>query len=90
MIGGNGSYVEDQDHVVMHQLITLEQCKHIVDWCHSRNLEFYLESNNGLFGSEHFEEKGDPVVKIYSQRKGKPNVSEATVKRFFPKMIFGG
>ena len=88
-IGGNGSYVEDQDYVVMHKLITLEQCKHIVDWCHSRNLEFYLESNNGLFGSEHFEEKGDPVMKIYSQRKGKPNANKATVKSIFSKMIFG-
>ncbi len=26
MIGGNGSYVEDHGHVVMHRLITLEQC----------------------------------------------------------------
>ena len=26
MIGGNGSYVEDGDTVVMHQLITAEQC----------------------------------------------------------------
>ena len=34
MIGGNGSYVKDKDTVVMYQLITLEQCKHIVDWCH--------------------------------------------------------
>lgn len=25
--------------------ITLEQCKRIVDWLHSQNLEFYLESN---------------------------------------------
>ena len=43
MIGGNGSYVEDGDTVVMHQLITAEQCKHIVDWLKSRGLEFYLE-----------------------------------------------
>ena len=34
MIGGNGSYVKDKDTVEMHQLITLEQCKHIVDRCH--------------------------------------------------------
>ena len=69
MVGGNGSYVKDEDTVVMHQLITLEQCKHIVDWCHSRNLEFYLESNNGLFASKNFEEKGNPVIKVYYQRK---------------------
>lgn len=54
MIGGNGSYVEDAGEVVMHQLITLDQCKRIVDWLHGRGLEFYLESNNGLFASEHF------------------------------------
>ena len=41
MIGGNGSYVEDHDTVVMHQLITKEQCRHIVDWLHGRGLEFY-------------------------------------------------
>lgn len=34
MIGGNGSYVKDKDTTVMYQLITLEQCKHIVDRCH--------------------------------------------------------
>ena len=32
MIGGNGSYVEDHGKVVMHQLITKEQCTHVVDW----------------------------------------------------------
>ena len=90
MIGGNGSYVKDEDTVVMHQLITLEQCKHIVDWCHSRNLEFYLESNNGLFASENFEEKGNPVIKVYYQRKGKENASEQTVRTVFPEMIYGG
>lgn len=90
MIGGNGSYVEDQDHVVMHQLITLDQCTHIVNWLKERGLEFYLESNNGLFASEHFEEKGDPVIKIYQQRKGKENANEATIRSVFPEMIYGG
>ena len=33
MIGGNGSYAKDKDTAVMYQLITLEQCKHIVDRC---------------------------------------------------------
>ena len=63
MIGGNGSYVKDKDTVVMHQLITKDQCTLIVDWLHSRGLEFYLESNNGLFASEHFEEKSVPALK---------------------------
>ncbi|MGG6796211.1 UNVERIFIED_CONTAM: Cof-type HAD-IIB family hydrolase [Streptococcus canis] len=71
MIGGNGSYVEDNEEVVMHQLISKEETKHIVDWLHSRGLEFYLESNNGLFASENFKEVARPVLREYSLRKGK-------------------
>ena len=42
MIGGNGAYVEDNGHVVMHQGLTKEEVKHIVDWCNERHLGFYL------------------------------------------------
>lgn len=88
MIGGNGSYVEDDGEVVMHQLITAEQCRHIVDWLHERGLEFYLESNNGLFASEHFEEVAEPTIQEYSGRKGRSR--DITVRDAFPEMIFGG
>lgn len=88
MIGGNGSYVEDNNHVVMHQLLTKEQCKRVVDWLHERKLEFYLESNNGLFASENFETKGAPVIQEYSKRKGKDTT--VTVRDVFPDMIFDG
>lgn len=90
MIGGNGSYVEDNGNVVMHTLISKEQCKRVIDWLHERGLEFYLESNNGLFASENFEEKGKPVIQEYSKRKGKEHTSEITVRSAFPDMIFGG
>ena len=90
MIGGNGSYVEDHEHVVMHQLITAEQCRRIVDWLRSRCLEFYLESNNGLFASEHFEEMALDAIQEYSRRKNKPGADALTVRDVFPDMIFGG
>lgn len=90
MIGGNGSYVEDNGNVVMHTMISKEQCKRVIGWLHERGLEFYLESNNGLFASENFEEKGKPVIQEYSRRKGKDHTSEITVKSAFPDMIFGG
>lgn len=88
MIGGNGSYVEDGGKVVMHQLITPDQCKHIVDWLHGRGLEFYLESNNGLFASEHFETGALEAIQRYSERKGKS--SNIMVRDVFPDMIFDG
>lgn len=89
MIGGNGSYVEDNGQVVMYQLLTPEQSRRIVDWLHERKLEFYLESNNGLFASENFETRGEPVMQEYSARKGQDNASRMTVRRAFPEMIFG-
>jgi hydroxymethylpyrimidine pyrophosphatase-like HAD family hydrolase len=52
MIGGNGSYVECDGQVVMHQLISKEDTKVIVDWLQERVLAFYLKSNNGLFASD--------------------------------------
>lgn len=90
MIGGNGSYVEDHGTVLMHQCITMEQCRRIVDWLHSRKLEFYLESNEGLFASEHFEKEAEPAIREYSGRKGKPDADQITVAGAFPEMIFGG
>lgn len=90
MIGGNGSYVEHQGHVILHQLITLEQCRRIVDWLHSRKLEFYLESNNGLFASEEFAIKAEPAIKEYRRRKGKKDADQATVATVFPEMIYNG
>lgn len=74
----------------MHQLITSEQCRRIVDWLHERKLEFYLESNNGLFASEQFEIQAQPVIQQYAKRKGKNNADQMTVRDVFPDMIFGG
>ncbi|MGT2928899.1 HAD family hydrolase [Streptococcus dentasini] len=70
MIGGNGSYLEHQGHVLMHQLISEQDTHAIVDWLHERGLEFYLESNNGLFASENFKEVARPAIRAYAKRKG--------------------
>ena len=90
MIGGNGSYVEDHETVVMRRLITAEQCRKVVDWLHGRGLEFYLESNNGLFASEHFETGALDAIRLYAKRKETPGAEEMTVRTAFPDMIFGG
>ena len=90
MIGGNGSYVEEHGQVVMHQLITLEECTAIVDWLHEKGLEFYLESNQGLFASEKFEQRGETVIQEYSRRKGRAEAEKATVRNTFVGMVFDG
>ncbi len=92
MIGGNGSYVEDQGQVIMHQLISKEDTKHIVDWLHSRGLEFYLESNNGLFASENFRDTARPVLREYSLRKGRTQeeVKDQEAEDALHGLVYGG
>lgn len=89
-IGGNGNYVESDNKVLLHQLMTGEQERRIVDWLHERKLEFYLESNNGLFASEQFETRGEQTVKDYADFKEKPGAETMTVRKVFPEMIFDG
>ena len=89
MIGGNGSYVESDGKIIMHKCITLEQCTRIVDWLNLRGLEFYLESNAGLFASRNFERRGEITIKKYCTRKNKPDADKMTVRDVFPEMIFG-
>ncbi|HFI0424732.1 TPA: HAD family hydrolase [Streptococcus suis] len=92
MIGGNGSYVEHQGQVIMHQLISEEDSRAIVDWLHERGLEFYLESNNGLFASENFRERARETMKIYAMNKGKTaeEVANQEVDDLMYGMIFDG
>lgn len=71
MIGGNGSFIENNGEVIMHQLISKKESKHIVDWLTQRGLPFYLESNNGLFASPNFRELARDTLREYSLSKGK-------------------
>ena len=89
-IGGNGSYVESDGKVLLHQRITADQCRRIVDWLDARGLEFYLESNNGLFASRTFQDVVVPVMNEYSRRKGRSVQEDMTPEQAFPGMIWDG
>ena len=92
MIGGNGSYVEHQEQVLMHQLIPLDVEKRVVDWLESRGLEFYLESNNGLFASRNFREAARPTLRTYALGKGasQEEVAHLEVEDAFHGIVFDG
>lgn len=92
MIGGNGSYVEHNGKVIMHQLISKEDAKAIVDWLHECELEFYLESNNGLFASKNFKGVVRPVMRQYALSKGKTaaEVEHMEAEDALHGLIYGG
>ena len=57
MIGGNGCYIEDHGKVVMHQRISNQDVKEIVQWFNEKNIDFYLEANSGLYPSKNYRAK---------------------------------
>ncbi|MBD3948731.1 Cof-type HAD-IIB family hydrolase [Tuanshanicoccus lijuaniae] len=89
-IGGNGSYIEANNQVIFEQVMSAEDAKAVVDWLSERGLEFYLESNTGLYASENFIERATPVFIEYSRYKGQENSEEITVESAFPNMIYHG
>lgn len=89
MIGGNGSYVEDQSKSVYHKKLSETEERAVVDWLHERGLEFFVECNSGLYASKRFETVGEKTMKKYVSGKGQKDVSSVTVRTSFPEMIFG-
>lgn len=70
MIGGNGAYVEHNNEVVMHQGLTKEECRAIVDWCNKRHLGFYLEANSGMYCNDYMLQQGPATMVKYAIGKG--------------------
>lgn len=88
-IGGNGSYIEFENEIILHETLALEEEKEIVDWLQDRKLEFYLESYSGLYASRDFKERGrDPILEA-SESRNEGNGKEFTVDDAFPDMIYG-
>ena len=70
MIGGNGAYVESHGRVIMHQGLSKEETKHILDWCNDRHLGFYLEANSGMYCNDYMLEQGPETMARYALGKG--------------------
>ena len=88
MIGANGGYVEDAGQVVMHQALTVDQVKHIVDWCNERHLGFYLEANSGMYINSWFVEQAPATMYKYAMGKGADEESaKAAGQSFVNSMI---
>ena len=81
MIGANGGYVEDHGEVVMHQSLTREQTKRVVDWCRERNIGIILECNPGRFYDSVFLEQGPDAFARYREGKGAKDVDRSQQRK---------
>ena len=52
IIGAGGGFVEIGDHMLYHKKVSDENVRHLVDYFNEHNVDFYIESNGGLYGSK--------------------------------------
>lgn len=84
MIGGNGMYLEDNGRIIQDKKMDKEDVQKAVDWLNERELGFYLESKNGLFGNEYFMKMASSIYGEYTKE------NEEKIRNIFPEMIFDG
>jgi len=54
IIGAGGGFVELGDEMLYHKTVSPENVRHMVDFFDEKEIDFYLESNGGLFASKSF------------------------------------
>ncbi|MBC1430379.1 Cof-type HAD-IIB family hydrolase [Listeria seeligeri] len=88
IIGAGGGYVEVNDQIIYHKKVANEDVVHMVDFFNKKKLDFYLESNGGLFASENLEShlnkliygdvENDPIAREKKQNKPHPFIESLT------------
>ncbi|GIP64620.1 hypothetical protein J32TS6_31750 [Virgibacillus pantothenticus] len=53
IIGAAGAYIEVGQEVILHETVDPEDVQHLVDYFSQHGIDFYLESNGGLFASKY-------------------------------------
>jgi Cof subfamily protein (haloacid dehalogenase superfamily) len=81
MIGANGGYVEDHDHVVLHTSLTREQTKHVADWCRKRNIGVILECNSGRYIDPIFMDQGPEAFARYKEGKSGGHADREAIRK---------
>lgn len=71
LILGNGAYVEDHGTVILHQTISAEDERAVVDWCNAKELGYVLECNSGMYCNAWMKKKGPDAMYRYGTGKGK-------------------
>lgn len=70
IIGAGGGYVSINDEVVMHKTMPEEVVLDIIDFFEKNDIGYYLESNDGLFGSENCVRKIQEEIKKSTDQTG--------------------
>lgn len=81
MICGNGAYIECEGKVLQDLKLSLEDLSRMTDYLDERNISYFLEGNDGMYGSKYFETVAIPVYEKYG-------IKNPVIKKLYPMMVF--
>ena len=81
MICGNGAYVESEGIIIQDKKLSLEDLSQMTDYLDERNISYFLEGNDGMYGSKYFESVAIPVYEKYG-------IKNPVIRELYPMMIF--
>lgn len=87
MICGNGAYIECEGEVLKDKKLSLEQVKEITDYLDSHDICYFMEGNDGLYGSHDFETRAVPTYQKYGH-SGTPKIREIYPMMEFPESMY--
>lgn len=81
IIGGNGAYIECGNDIIRNQTFSLNEIKRLTDYLDEHHLEYFLEANDGLYGSHHFSTRAISALKSYG-------IENPAIDVVYPHMTF--
>jgi len=87
VIGAGGGFVEIGDEMLFHKKFASEDVKMMVDYFNEKGINFYLESNGGLYASKNLRVQLNDLVEAVAEKQ-REKVRDH-MNHFLDVMIFG-
>lgn len=62
IIGTGGGFVEIGNEMLYHKKVSEGDIRHLVDLFNKHNVNFYIESNGGLYGSKNLIQELEKII----------------------------
>ena len=90
IIGGGGSFIELEEEIIMHETFPAELIKELKDFFKHNHLEYYLETNDGLYPSDNFKASTTKMfAKLFKGEDAIPQDYSEAFDKFFNTMTEG-
>lgn len=87
VIGAGGGYVVVGDEVVSHKTLPEKSTLEIISFFKKHDIGYYLESNDGLFGSENCVRKIEEAIRKITEKENKSFEEENQKVQWFYELI---